>query len=243
MFHASGVTANTSPAMILKPASSPRASRLGILLMVVGGVLLFNGAVACYNINKLASAEGWVRHTLQVQQALDAILMGVVGAERAARGYVLTGTRDFIDQYSEAVSDVHNAVAAIEQLTNDNSLQQARIERLRMEMRETLSWSSSLVKARSDGSAQAAQEKISTGRGYELTKNFRALVEEMRNEELSLLMTRTEAADKVRDRTLIVIAALTGMSLVLLPLIAWAMRREVSHAIDGRSGDEWNRRV
>jgi hypothetical protein len=73
-----------------------------------------------------------------------------------------------------------------------------------------------------------------------LTKNFRALVQEMRNEEVSLLMVRTKAADNVRRRTLIAIAASTAMSLVLLPFFGWALRREASRALNRRSVDEWN---
>jgi CHASE3 domain sensor protein len=193
-----------------------RLRRSLYVLALLTVVTIANGATAYLSIRRVASAEHSVRHTLQVQLALDQLLMSVIGAERAAQGYMLTGDRGFIDQYMQSAVEAHGAATSIELLTRDDPAQHGRAHELRSRMLPVLAWASSLVNTRSASSPELAMRKVSTTEGYALVDGLLSAEVRMRAEEESLLFERSQLSMRiVRSETLTLVIA-TGVSLLAM---------------------------
>jgi signal transduction histidine kinase len=102
-------------------------------IALVGAILvvLLNTWIAARALHTLIDSESWLAHTLEVIDDTQQLVARVRTAESAARGYILTASPTFEDQYTSANQGVETAIEHIRQLTADNPSQQARIVDLR----------------------------------------------------------------------------------------------------------------
>jgi CHASE3 domain sensor protein len=217
---------------------SPEPIKLGrmtVILLAMAAAIVATATAIYLNFTRLTWAERWIRHTMEVSLALDRSVMAVVSAERAARGFVLTADRQFLDHYTTAVRDAQDELYKLQNLTLDNEAQQLRVQLLNKHMKAVLRWSSNLIAAADSSEAMdAANHIVTTARGYALTTAYRGYVQEMRQEEESLLAERTAMAEKAQDRSLLALGLVTAISLVALPLLGFAVRREAQRIADAR---------
>lgn len=103
--------------------------RLALLCAVA--VVLFNTWLAARALHTLIEAQYWQAHTLEVISATEGLVAEVRGAESAARGYILTGSPSFDQQYSATGNAIQRSIGNIQTLTGDNVSQQLRIAGLR----------------------------------------------------------------------------------------------------------------
>jgi signal transduction histidine kinase len=94
-------------------------------------VVLLNSWLAARALRTLIDSEYWLAHTLEVIDDTQQLVARVRTAESAARGYILTASPTFEEQYSAANQGVETAIEQIRQLTADNPSQQLRIVDLR----------------------------------------------------------------------------------------------------------------
>jgi signal transduction histidine kinase/CheY-like chemotaxis protein len=113
------------------PGNVLAANRLVLLAAVPLFLLL---AIVAYLTIQFAAnerdAQGWVRHTYQVIESLNSIMSDAQDAETGQRGYLLTQQPDFLQPYRAARSRVYGDLATFQNLTSDNSSEQARARRL-----------------------------------------------------------------------------------------------------------------
>jgi signal transduction histidine kinase len=102
-------------------------------LLMTGAMLivLLNIWVAERALRTLFSAESWQSHTLEVISQTQSLVAHVRTAESAARGYILTGSPTFEEQYHDASRGLTQTIDKIQGLTGDNPSQQQRIVYLR----------------------------------------------------------------------------------------------------------------
>ena len=100
-----------------------------VLAAAIIFLLLTTGA-AYFALARLQTSAVWVRHTLDVQHSLDhfSTIFGKAGRLRAQ--YVDSGDPELLSRQADAVVAVRNALREIQQLTVDNSNQQAMWQKL-----------------------------------------------------------------------------------------------------------------
>src|SRR5260221_2835232 len=106
-------------------AAIPTSLKAG--LAATGVALLLNAAVTYTNVAQIRQADSWVAHTLEVRRSLDALLGAVVTAETNERGFALTGTQSYVDQYDYAAAEARSRLKALRELIADNADQQQRL--------------------------------------------------------------------------------------------------------------------
>src|SRR5271166_244088 len=92
--------------------------------------LLLSSSGAYFAFVRLRTSEDWVRHTLNVQHALDHFSTTVTRAGRLRAQYVDSGDPSILSRQSDAVVDVRTALSSIQQLTVDNVTQQENCREL-----------------------------------------------------------------------------------------------------------------
>src|SRR5689334_25025427 len=100
------------------PDASRRRAVGQILLLSAGFLVLVAISVASVLlVNKARDDAGWVTHTVEAENQINALLLEIRRAESSARGFLLTQGPEFLRDHEEAVANVPSYVRKVEQLT------------------------------------------------------------------------------------------------------------------------------
>lgn len=153
-----------------------------------------------------------VERTLQVQRAVDDVLVLVVDAETSGRGYVLTGDAQFLEPLDAARQLLPGSLDRLRDLVVDDNVQRNRVDALAGLVDRRLDISERTV---GFGPADVSSNEIVDllGEGKAVTDAIRADVDEiMVTEDERLTELRAEADDaQRRGRVAMVVALLAGL--------------------------------
>jgi len=99
-------------------------------IAAAGVFLLLSTCGAYFAFVHLQTSQEWVRHTLDVQHALDYFASTAARAGRLRAEYVDSGDPALLSRYAEAVVNVRSGLSSIERLTSDNQGQRASCKKL-----------------------------------------------------------------------------------------------------------------
>src|SRR5207237_10822545 len=107
------------------PFAMPDASRrraIGQILLLTAGflVLVAISIASVLLVNKARRDSGWVTHTVETENQINALLLEIRRAESAARGFLLTQGPEFLREHDAAVANVVPYATKLAQLIGDN---------------------------------------------------------------------------------------------------------------------------
>lgn len=195
----------------------------GLALLVLAIV-----AVASYrNIMQLRADVSWVEHTYQVSRTIRTLFSKLAEAESDQRGFVITGTPEFLKRFSLAEQSLPATLATLRDLTKDNPRQQRRLDTLQQLIVKKLAFAHENIEIRKHKSLEAAVQLVGTGRGYQLMDQISALIAEMQQEESQLMAERDQATDQTIRETTWVIAAGLLLAFLVVPAASFVTSREI----------------
>lgn len=216
----------------------PRGSMRGLFAIVLA--LVMNLAFSELNIRRLVDNEDRVIDVHAELTLLQELLAAIREAESAERGFLITGTPDYLKSYESAVARTNDAVGRLERRAGGVPERQSRLATLRRAIDSRLSELRSAIAARQSRDFEAAQECVAANHGRRLMGEIRRLVAAMRQSEEAILAQR--AADSQRSIHLAVatdvVGAVIGVGLVGLAFALF--RRDFLHQ---RRADEASRRL
>ena len=175
----------------------------------------------------------WVSHTYAVLDAIEFTSKHVVEVETSARTFALTGQQPLLSHYETAKGVVAQDEAALRHLTADNPNQQRRLDVLAPQVRAALDLAEGMVaKRRQTHAVPGASDILETER---LMVAVRATTEEMRAEEMRLLIQRTQRTETGRRLTSLIIFVGIFVGAGLLALARLAVNREIDVSARGRA--------
>jgi signal transduction histidine kinase/ActR/RegA family two-component response regulator len=188
--------------------------------LLTGFVLLFAAAfTAVYLTVRMAEAEQWVAHSLDVQQKSLLLLTDLEEAENGQRSYLLVGDEAYLEQFKGAMATVPARLADLRHLTRDNPKQQQSLDQLNDLINARLAAIQDTLNLERQKSVAAAVDAVKTGHGKELMDKIRTQLDAFYGEEFKLLTARQAEAAATRWRSLVAIcsslAAAIGFALVL----------------------------
>ena len=101
---------------------------LGYVLIFV--LMIVIAAVTYQGITALTETAEWVSHTHQVISKAHRIEKLVVDMETGQRGFLITGTEEFLQPYDEGVKAYETTMADLKLLVSDNSTQVERLNQI-----------------------------------------------------------------------------------------------------------------
>ncbi|WP_189329875.1 methyl-accepting chemotaxis protein [Actinoplanes ianthinogenes] len=177
-----------------------------------------------------------VAHTYQVLEALNTVLSTLKDAETGQRGFLITGTDDYLQPYTDAKNNVTGTIDAVATLTADNPRQQERIGKLRPLVTAKFTEMQDTIDLRGSAGFAAARAVVLQNKGKAVMDQIRTLVAEMDQEERSLLGVRTQASESATRTTQIVVVVGVLAGLVLLSVIGLLLTRSITRPV-GRVRD------
>lgn len=197
-------------------------------IVAAAGALLLVSEVS---YDRASDAVRSTRQHVQARVDMRRVLQLITDAETAQRGYVLTGSDDFLQPYRTAIEALPKAREAVLGYLEQTGQDDARRELSRL-IEIKLSEVQTTVALRQSGSAEASRTLVESGIGMEQMQALRLLMDGLvaraadAVDASGALTLRTLAANRFGVATLMVLSVL-GLYLVLKQARALEQSREV----------------
>jgi signal transduction histidine kinase len=218
-----------SPALRTSATRLLESRRLTIGVFLAALLLLAAIAAASY-ISVLVTAEHnrWVDHTYQVILSTDKLLLDQQEGAANQRGYLLTGSPEFLDRYRLARDKIAGDIQVLADLTADNPVQQARMGTLRTLSLERLQHLDQLVGKDASGRSVLDVDGITEVESSRKAMDaIRVLIGAVIQEERNLLAERSDQVESSRRWVLLIIVAGNVLSLGALLACLLLLNRQI----------------
>ncbi|RTL42708.1 MAG: hypothetical protein EKK48_12035 [Candidatus Melainabacteria bacterium] len=175
-------------------------------------------ATSVYLFSQLQSANWWVSHTLVVLDEAAESLVCLMDCETAYRGYLITGSEQYLAPYEKCFGEVESHIEKISALTVDNPREQALIPELRKLASEKIKFSQQVIEARKKDqqrdSWKPGKTLINIDTGKDLMDRYRTLIGKIQSEETRLLSERQERVRQLSQTSFVAILLFCAAILV-----------------------------
>ncbi len=191
-------------------------------------ILVFVSVFSYWNIIRLINTALMVRHTHEVLAEIEEIVSCVKDVESGARGYVATGKDTYLEPHNIALRVMDQKVQHLNTLIADNPGQLRRLSILKPLIEEKISVVRDSIELRRKKGFQAARRWMLTYRGKMAMDNIRKLVNEMKAEENTLLLLRSEKAKRSTKTTFSILIFGNLLAFILLTFAGFVINHDVS---------------
>ena len=164
-------------------------------------ILFVLGAFSYRSMVVSSESDQSVWRTHEVLESLQQLLFAMQSIESSSRGFVLTGEESYLDTYRADLlsADMHEAL--VRNLTVDNPEQQRRLPALEELAAQRIRFAEAVISLRRAKGFEAAVDAIRSGRGERIMNEFQAVVRQLQDEELRLLVQRKADAEQRLGQT------------------------------------------
>ncbi|NYT40701.1 CHASE3 domain-containing protein [Sphingomonas sp. R-74633] len=171
------------------------------------------------------SADNWVRHTFQVADRLSHVRILTLRAEVYRRGYLLTGDPEARANIDAVRRELPGEVAALQEMTGDNPVQNQRIAYLAGLIQQRLVETEQTLRMRGANRAAEATTILASDANRHETARMLTLIRQIRAEEERLMQQRLARAHGY-EGPIQVAGLLSGLLVLLLAYLIARERRE-----------------
>ncbi|MBS0252824.1 MAG: CHASE3 domain-containing protein [Proteobacteria bacterium] len=175
----------------------------GLLIVIVGFAYLLD--------SKLREQNEWVRHTVELQSALNDYEAAIFAAESGQRGFILSHDESYLGAYNDALSDLPKIHDRLAKLLADNPAQLNNLKVLSDESQARVGYLAQTIAARKSGDEEGVKKAFERKRGQKVMVTIRATLRQMAGTEKALLIARQTHAARLADalRAVIIFGILT----------------------------------
>jgi PAS domain S-box-containing protein len=194
----------------------------------VGGAvaLLVAFGLCALTASSYASAAGWVMHSLEVQNKVDAWTTTLLEIQNDTRAYIASGNPDFLQQQPERLEAAPKELAELRQLVADNAPQLAAVDSAGRHADAAIGYFEGEMAFVKAGERAQALARLTQGDGQRLMRRFAdAAAKVRRSEELRLAQRRRE----LTHRAWATLFGAGAVAVLACALLMFAWRRELRH--------------
>ncbi|MES2179427.1 MAG: CHASE3 domain-containing protein [Gemmatimonadota bacterium] len=208
-------------------ASSRRFLALAPVLLMLG----FTAWTAIL-FRRTRDARAWVQHTENVILNSMSALSHVQDAEAGERGYLISGSQDYLATYAMGRDSSRIELARLRRLTSDNPRQQSLLTVLEPIVEQRLMRLDSALTGQRRGDTSVALEIVRSPRGRQLMDSARIIFDELRTEERRLLALRERRQEDDERTTSIVLLVGVLLSALVSFLVSGSFGRAAKRQAD-----------
>ena len=190
--------------------------------------LLVVGAVSYHSMVVSRESDRWVRHTHEVIENLQELLLAMEGMESSYRGFALTGKESYLESYHASLLSADQHEATVRHLTLDNPAQQHRLPILESLAAQKIQFAEMVINLRQAKGLEAAAQATAGGLGQLSMDEFRRIVRGLQDEELRLLVLRNGDVKRRLGQTKTALILGTVLGLLIAAAAGWSVLRESS---------------
>ncbi|HRC45407.1 MAG TPA: CHASE3 domain-containing protein, partial [Nitrospira sp.] len=126
---------------------------------------------------------------------LERILSTVTGAETSQRGYLITGSDDYLTPYRDALTTLESQVSRIGGLTRDNAVQQDRVAYLATQVEQRSEEMDHAIVTRRTQGLPFAKSVVAVNQQNRTMDTIQDLTAQIREEETRVLQRHRANSD------------------------------------------------
>lgn len=167
-------------------------------IKIFGLVVIFIIAFWAINRNqkKQLLAGQWISQTKDVMYEVEKVVSLIKDYETAARGFVISGTGDFLIPVAYTKDSTLAALGNLKKLVKDEPVQQKAVDSLLLFMEKRFRISDSTIELRKKGNLAAANDLVSSGIGKKYMDTIRLVEQNINTRERYLLKNQYSENDK-----------------------------------------------
>lgn len=187
--------------------------KLPLILLLAFLMLAAIGFFAYQSTSSLREAVKWQKQTQRVLIKLDEALMSTTDVETSARGFVISGTENFLQPYNSGKQNALKSVEDLKALTSDSKPQAESLTHLTRLINEKIAKTESYIETRRRDGLLNAVNELSKGEGDVLMNQIRLTVQKMKDEENRLLKFREDNLESTVNNNfrLMIVSSLVGI--------------------------------
>ena len=199
---------------------------MGQILLLAAAllVLIAISASSVLLVNKSREDNGWIVHTVEVENQISTLLLEIRRAESSARGYLLTSEPRFLVEHEAATATILPDVDQLMQLTGDNPVQGENVKRLRPPVEARLAEFAKAVDFVKRNDTAGGIAMLREVGASDTVRKIADITGAMRAEEDRLFKLRTDTADRTQQLASIVTVAGSGLVILLAGISIFLVR-------------------
>jgi signal transduction histidine kinase len=182
-------------------------------------IVLLNSYLAARALHTLLDAQFRLAHTLEVIDDTEQVVAHVRTAESAARGYILTASPSFEQQYQDAGRQANAGIDHLGEITRDNATQQRQIALLRRQIAVRMTVLDEGISVRRGHPAGMIAPSMLYSVMNDTPERFtdvQVTIRAIEAEEQRLLVVRSERAIAARRQVWVSLVIAFSLDLILL---------------------------
>jgi signal transduction histidine kinase len=169
--------------------------------------------------------NGWVVHTVEVENQLNALLLEIRRTESATRGYLLTSEPRFLAEYQSVSRSVGPDLDKLADLTIDNPPQVENVKQLRAVAQSRLDEFAKAIELATRHDIPGGIAMLHEAGAEDSARRVDDVAGAVRAEENLLFIQRTETADRTQQLASIVTVVGSGLVTALAAISIFLVRR------------------
>jgi len=194
-----------------------------VILCLIVTILVISivGIVAYRTTHTFLENDTLVNRSHLAIATADQVLSDVKDAETGQRGYVITGSNDYLDPYTKGSESTVADFNKLRDLVSPNPRQKENVARLDKLIHDKLDELKETVDARRDSGFDASAAIVRSNRGKLLMDGIRATIAAMKTESMARLNLRTKQAEEsaVRAQQWSVVGYGLSVAMLVISLI------------------------
>lgn len=169
----------------------------GLIVVLVAGFIAVESIVAaCFlSLVHFKTSNNWATKSEQVLLELERMLSTVTGAETSQRGYLITGSDDYLTPYRDALATLESQVSRIGGLTRDNAVQQDRVAYLATQVEQRSEEMDHAIVTRRTQGLPFAKSVVAVNQQNRTMDTIQDLTAQIREEETKVLQRHRADSD------------------------------------------------
>lgn len=205
------------------------------LLTLAFALLLVVNIGTFVMVQRTAKVNSAIEHAQSMRRASRTVIIAVLGAETAQRGFLLTGRSEFLKPYEDARQDLGPALAFLEEAAAKEPALTVYVTRMHaLADAKFAEMDATLGMARGGRIGQAIQS-VRSGEGKRIMDEMRVTVEQFDQTKSLRIAERAKASQRSGLGTVVMDALAALLVVVLAILSAWMVRRYVAEIQEARA--------
>lgn len=161
----------------------------GLVITLVVGFIAVEAIIAAGFLSfvHFKTSTNWATKSEQVLIELERMSGTVAGAETQQRGYLITGSDEYLPSYREAIDTLETQLRRIGSLTRDNGLQQDRVAFLATQVEQRSDEMDQAIVTRRTKGLPVAKSVVSVNHQNRTMDTIQEITGQIRDEENRLL--------------------------------------------------------
>lgn len=189
-----------------------------VIVVIVVIVLTANSFYVVSTLNDLSSLEARLFTTNRVINAVNRLHVAVLRIESGQRGYMLTGSKKYLSDYSETLESLNDLINEVEvsAFSSDIKEQPKRIEDLLRLTKQKVNEVIEAVELTKSYKKEEALTLVNSDKGFELYTRFEKLFRDIDNSERDMQGTHLANLMELRRDSVNTLIISSAMSVLLI---------------------------